>query len=72
MHIVTEAREVLNTVNGERFAGLNFRVFLGFHEYCESFSVNIYIITSFVYTMALFKYFKRKESQVFPLIGWNP
>ena len=26
------------TVNGERFAGLNFR---GFHEHCESFPVNI-------------------------------
>ena len=31
----------LLTVNGERFAGLNFRGFHGFQEYCESFSVNI-------------------------------
>ena len=30
-----------NTVNEERFAGLNFRGFHGFQEYCESFSVNI-------------------------------
>ena len=26
-----------------RFAGLNFHVFHGFLEYCESFSVNIYL-----------------------------
>ena len=30
-----------NIVNGERFAGLNFRVFHGFQEYGKSFSVNI-------------------------------
>ena len=30
-----------NTVNRERFAGLNFRVFHGFQEYRESFSVDI-------------------------------
>ena len=30
-----------NTVNGERFTGLNFHVFRGFQEYCKSFSVNI-------------------------------
>ena len=29
------------TVNGERFTGLNCRVFHGFQEYRESFSVNI-------------------------------
>ena len=29
------------TVNGERFAGLNFHVFHGFQEYRGSFSVNI-------------------------------
>ena len=28
------------TVNGERFAGLNFRGFRGFQEHHESFSVN--------------------------------
>ena len=27
----------------ERFTGLNFHVFHGFQEYCESFSVNIYL-----------------------------
>ena len=30
-----------NTLNGERFAVLNFRVFHSFQEYHESFSVNI-------------------------------
>ena len=29
------------TVNGERFAGLNFRVFHDFQEYRQSFSVNL-------------------------------
>ena len=29
------------TVNGEKFAGLNFRVFRGFQGYCKRFSVNI-------------------------------
>ena len=29
------------TVNGERFAGLNFCIFHGFQEYRKSFSVNI-------------------------------
>ena len=33
-----------NTVKGERFAGLNFRVFHGFQEHCESFPVNINFI----------------------------
>ena len=32
---------IVNTVNGERFAGLNFHGFRGFQEYHESFSVNI-------------------------------
>ena len=32
---------MLYTVNGERFAGLNFHGFHGFGEYCESFSMNI-------------------------------
>ena len=35
---------VANTVNGERFAGLNFRIFRGFQEHCESFPVNIHFI----------------------------
>ena len=29
------------TVNGEKFAGLNFQVFCGFQEHCKRFSVNI-------------------------------
>ena len=29
------------TVNGERFAGLNFHVFCGFQEHRESFPVNL-------------------------------
>ena len=32
---------VSTTVNGGRFAGLNFCVFHGFQEYRESFSVNV-------------------------------
>ena len=37
-------KESSYTVNGERFAGLNFCVYCSFQEYCESFFVNIYII----------------------------
>ena len=33
----------LYTVNGERFDGLNFHGFRGFHEHRKSFSVNISI-----------------------------
>ena len=51
------------TVNGERFAGLNFRVF---QEHRESFPVNIYLYyTNFI--MALFKCCKHKASQKFSL-----
>ena len=38
LHAVYACR---TTVNGERFTGLNFRVFHSFQEYRESFSVNI-------------------------------
>ena len=31
------------TVNGERFAGLNFHVFRGFQDHRESFPVTIYL-----------------------------
>ena len=48
-------------VNGERFAGLNFRVFRGFQEHRKSFPVNLYI--SFI--MALFKCCKHKAPQKF-------
>ena len=30
-----------STINGERFAGLNFRIFYSFQEYHENFSVSI-------------------------------
>ena len=52
----------LCTVNGERFTGLNFRIFYGFQEYCESFSVTIHKL----HIMALFKCFKRKALQKYP------
>ena len=39
-----------NTVNGERFAGLNFFVFHSFQECHKTFSVNTYLYyASFVY-----------------------
>ena len=56
------------TVNGERFAGLNFR---GFEEYRKNFSVNIRKLR----IMALFKCFKRKVQRKFSrenFIEWNP
>ena len=46
------------TVNGERFAGLNF---CGFQGYRERFSVNIYKL----HIMALFKCFKSKALRKF-------
>ena len=47
------------TINGEIFAGLNFR---GSQEYCESFSMNIFCK---LLIMALFECFKRKVLQKF-------
>ena len=45
---------LVSTVNGERFAGLNFRIFHGFQEHRESFPVNVYKLC----IMALLKYCK--------------
>ena len=41
MHMPEIMRIAVNTINGERFTGLNFHVFHGFQEYRESFSMNI-------------------------------
>ena len=49
------ANKYVYTVNRERFAGLNFCVFRGFQEHCESFPVNIYLRTLYkLRIMALF------------------
>ena len=53
-----ERNKIITTVNGERFAGLNFR---GFQEHRESFPVNIYKLR----IMALFKCCKRKAPRKF-------
>ena len=53
-HTFKAAQKQCLTVNGERFTGLNFRVFHGFQEYRESFSVNIYLYyTSFIWWRCL-------------------
>ena len=39
--VVVRYCDVMNALNGERFAGLNFCVFHSFQEYHESFSVSI-------------------------------
>ena len=56
------ATSCLNSVNGERFAGLNFRIFCGFQEHRESFPVNI---IQALYNGIVFKCCKRKAPQKF-------
>ena len=41
LEYIAKGHVAMHTVNGERFAGLNFRVFHGFQKCRESFSVNI-------------------------------
>ena len=57
----TRKATVETTVNGERFTGLNFRVFCGFQEHRESFPMNIYKLC----IMALLKYCKHKAPRKF-------
>ena len=35
--------DYIHTVNGERFAGLNFHIFCSFQEYRKSFSMDIWL-----------------------------
>ena len=64
------------TINGERFAGLNFPVFRCFQEYHESFSMNIYLAILYKHLiMALCFKHKAPQKLVFHVknfIGWNP
>ena len=43
-----------HTVNGERFAGLNFRIFHGFQEHCKHFPMNFHFIIQTLYILPLF------------------
>ena len=65
-----------HTINGERFAGLNFRVFHGFQEHRESFTVNIHFIIQASYNAwHCFSVVNVRHRESFPVknyTGWNP
>ena len=54
-----ETFSMSNTIDMERFAGLNFCSFHGFEEYCKSVFMNIYLYLA-TYVLALYNSFKCK------------
>ena len=52
-----------STVNRERFAGLNFRIFHSFPEYRESFSMNI---SASLYLYKIMSTYGQGNAKIFP------